>query len=407
MSEGLKVISLEIQNYRKIEAMEVSLDGKNMAVAGGTGEGKTTAISSLWELMKKVGDPIQHGKRKGQISIKLAGPAGRFVATRTFSKTGSQIEVVGEDGEKISAKDFRDWFCNLGVNPHQIMEMKPLMQTEALLQATELPGGVDLTALDKERREAAEERLALHRKVETLKESLGEEPEEVERVDLDDIQTRGEAARDLVRDIEQVTKALENDEKEYARLSAEIGRLRIRISEAKAYLGEFPLQPSQENLDELRRKLTAGQVQNEKAVRRQEWEKKRSDLAIAEGEHEGACDRVRALDEKRAEALENAEWPLPGLSIEEGVIHYHGVPLEQCGKSEQMLVCGALAASAVKKHKLHVIRMDGVEAMSREDFEALRDLLNSEGIQVFSSRVSRGDIEDGELVIVDGAIKPN
>ena len=43
--QGLKIIEIVIENYKKIKAFYKRLDGQNMEVAGAPGQGKTTAIS--------------------------------------------------------------------------------------------------------------------------------------------------------------------------------------------------------------------------------------------------------------------------------------------------------------------------------------------------------------------------
>jgi len=71
-----------------------------------------------------------------------------------------------------------------------------------------------------------------------------------------------------------------------------------------------------------------------------------------------------------------------------------------------MLICGAIAAASIHESPLRVVRLDGVESMSQEDFKKLAELFNKWDVQVLSSRVSRGgDLGDGELEIVDGSVK--
>ena len=68
-------------------------------------------------------------------------------------------------------------------------------------------------------------------------------------------------------------------------------------------------------------------------------------------------------------------------------------------------MCGALAADQIGQAVVRVVRLDGVESMSAEDFAQLETLFRERGIQVLSSRVSRGDLEDGEILIHEGKVQ--
>src|SRR5690554_340155 len=160
----MKILSIEISNFKKIEALLLELDGNSLRVAGTTGQGKTTAISTLWDILETVGDPITHSKKgpgvKSQLRLVLGDAQKKIIAERTYTAGGStSISIRSEDGkEKISAKEFKSWVSSLAMNPHKIMDMGPKEQTETLLRAARIPDGVDLEALDRDRAVAHEKR---------------------------------------------------------------------------------------------------------------------------------------------------------------------------------------------------------------------------------------------------------
>jgi hypothetical protein len=174
------------------------------------------------------------------------------------------------------------------------------------------------------------------------------------------------------------------------------------INQEKATLSALPPLIDASGFQE---KIQQGNESNSKADRWDLWSKQNGALIELRQSYKVKDEEVKALDKAKKEALESAVWPLEGLSVEDGVILFNGSQLAQCGHSEQMLVCGALAAETIKEHKLHVVRMDGIESMSKKDFDRLESIFNDKGIQVLSSRVTRGDVDDGEILIVDGEIK--
>jgi len=425
----MKILQIEVTNYRRIKSLFLELNGENMAVAGATDQGKTTSISLLWELLKKVGDPVTHGEKKGQIRITLGDGETEVFVTRSFTAKTAPITILTNKGKSISAGAFADWFCDLGDNPHRIMDMKPKDQAEAMLEAVKLPDGVNLGELDTKRADAARERLDLQRDGRRDAESLGSEPENADRVDIKPLRRQEESAMVVAHDIDELKTNIRvaGDEVKFARdgvamMTANIARLQneaesVAIAKKGAEAGisanEIYIKGMEDKLKNtppppdssaIREKIQSANDANAAADRWDAWEVRSNALAKLRAKYKTKDAEVKALDKAKKDALAKAEWPLDGLSIDDGVIVFNGSPLSQCGHSEQMLVCGALAAETISQHKLRVVRMDGVESMSKEDFQRLAKIFNDKGIQVLSSRVTRGDIDDGEIQIVDGNI---
>ncbi|MCK4609484.1 MAG: hypothetical protein KAT71_08375, partial [Gammaproteobacteria bacterium] len=401
----------------------LDVDGKNMAVAGEAGQGKTTAISLLWESLKVVGDPVTHGEKKGSIKITLGDGNTKAFVTRQLTAKTSPITIQTSEGDTVSAKEFASWFCDLGDNPHRIMDMKPKEQAQALLKAVKLPDGVDLDKLDAERDIAAAERLDLKRDGERAAKALGAEPEKTERVDLDELIKRQNEASESNAERVKADADLSFAEQNLARLrelsiqkgnelkAAQTALDKAMSTEASQSLEVDKIKsdlevmaPAIETAD-IQQEIQDGNNSNTKADQWDSWNKENQALIKLRDEWHDKNDEVKGLDDAKKNALGAAIWPLDGLSVEDGAILFNGSQLAQCGHSEQMLVCGALAAETIKNHKLHVVRMDGIESMSQKDFKRLEKIFNDKGIQVLSSRVTRGDIDDGEILIVDGAIE--
>lgn len=418
----MKILKIEVANYRLIKAMLLNLDGGNMAVAGEPGQGKTTAISLLWESLKVVGDPVTHGEKKGQIKITLGDGKTKAFVTRSLTAKTAPITIQTSEGDTVSAKEFASWFCDLGDNPHRIMDMKPTDQAQALLKAVKLPEGVNLDKIDTDRDAAAAERLALRRDGERAAKALGAEPEKAERIDLSDLfQQQNDAASsndkrvNLKAKLESNKQVLsrfaslvEQRERELKAAEEALTSAKEDVTKQASYIDELNtlLEDMPEAVDTagIQQQIQDGSEANRKADNWDAWNKESLALEKLRADWIAKDEEVKALDQSKKDALASAEWPLDGLSVEDGAILFNGSQLAQCGHSEQMLVCGALAAETIKNHKLHVVRMDGIESMSQKDFKRLEKIFNDKGIQVLSSRVTRGDIDDGEILIVDGAI---
>ena len=413
----MKLLEVHILNYKKIEVLHLVMDGKSTRVAGTTGQGKTTAMSALWEVMNTVGDPIRNeGKgpgAKASVRVVVGEPGARFVAERTYSGGETKITIQSEDKKKkITAREFASWVSSLAVNPHQIISMKPQDQTAALLRAAEVPEGVDLDQIDTDRAVAHERREDARKEKSRLSEEIGIKPREVQPLDiqatLDELTQRRTDRSGAVQELERLDQAIQTAQATHADLLRKVAEacahlealqderapveewIRDNVNEAR----EATLQADLARAQEINLEAQAFALWAERAARLEE-----ASLRFTENDQ-----AVKACEAAKKAAVEAIQWPVPGLSVVEGVIHFRGVPLVQCGTSEQILVCGALAAHEIGKSPLRVVRLDGVESMSAEDFHALEAIFEERDIQVLSTRVTRGDLEDGEICIHEGTI---
>lgn len=423
-----------IENNKKLKAFIFNLKGNNLRVSGPTGTGKTTAISALWEIMKKVSDPLTHGEKKGRICITLGDENKKVFAERKFTnKTNSCVIMKIEDNEnkKISVNDFSNWVSKLGINPHKLIDMGPLEQTEMLLESAKIPDGIDIIQLDKDRGIAETERTSKFQEWDRQRKSLGDTPEEVKKVELSSLlmeQQKIIEDNKKIEDVEfeysQCVRNINSEDNKIIAYQEKIEELKKRIEELKKcnvasekIISHHNQQKNnhskwlKENteipLDEINKKITNSQTINDKAKKYTEYQEDKKELEKADSIYRKAIEKVNGIDEKKKNALDNAEWPIKGLSIVDGQITYGDILLSNLGKSEQLLVCGALAAKTIQKAPIKVVRMDGIESMDPKDFNKLEKIFNDNDVQVLSSRVSRGDKADNEIIIEEGVYEDN
>lgn len=414
----MKILQLEATNYKALRAFRLVLDGRNLKVAGTTGQGKTTGISLLWEIMETVGDPINTaGKEPGakaRLRVVFGDPGRRYIAERTYSNGGTEISIRSEDGKtKVSAREFKSWVSSLAVNPHRIMDMGPQERTAALLRAAQVPEGVDLDEIDRQRAAAHERREDARKDKAKLAGSVGIEPRKVEPVDVHASQDRLlELRTDKAQaeaSLQASARELEALDRDLAEARAAVDRLEARRKAAvdrEAEVSEWlrdNIRP--EELARLEDEVARAEEINREADAWETWKRKDTELQDAEVRFTTADQEVRACESRKKAALEAITWPLPGLEVRDGEIFYKGVPLVQAGESEKLLVCGSLAAHEIAQAPLRVVRLDGIEAMSAEDFAQLEAIFEEHDIQVLASRVTRGDLEEGELLIHEGQVQ--
>lgn len=409
----MNIIQLDIVNQKTIKCFEKTLNGGNLEVAGDTGTGKTTAVSALWEVLKKGSDTLTHGELKGHIRVTIGdGSDTTYVAERVNTPKTSSINItkfVGKIPRAVSTKDFEQMLSGLSVNPHKIADMKPKERTQALLSAAELE--IDLDALDEEIKAAEGERLYAKRAADDAKPGR-DMPEKVEAVSVLELTMQRDEILSSNMKVENQCDLLDRLVGERNELSDEIEALQVRlklkqdsftelterISKGTKWCEENQLQPTTD-LDE---QIASAEETNKQAALYQqavEQHEKHNKLVDARQE---ADQKVKSLAAKRKAALDSAAWPLGGLCVNDGDVYYNDMLFDNLGESEQMLVTAAIALGDIEKHDIKIVRMDGIESMSQKDYETLRDLFNGRGVQVLSTRVSRNGAEDNEIEIVEG-----
>lgn len=403
----MKVESLELVNYKKITSLLLSPKGDNVQVTGSTGQGKTTVISALWEAMEMVGEPIKTGTNKAIIKLTISDGKKKVFAERVFTAKTKKITIVDSEGKTISVAEFKTWFSDLGVNPQKLLNLGPTEFMGKVLQCVKFEDpDFNLGELEYSIKEAESTRSTLNSIAKSLSDSLPEKPEQVEHVSVTDLLADLEKEKEAYRLYETRKKMVEDKEKRFEEVEAQISLLRQEKAEllkvippAKAWCSKqvFHIQEKNEAL------LNASE-NNEKSTKYESWMTKEAEAKEAKTKAEKAVKTLEELRSKRKEALGTAIWPVPNMAFEDGVVYYNNVPFQQAGDSEKMMVTGILAAHEIKNKKLKVVRMDGIESMSPENFDTLQKYYNKHGIQVWSSRVAWGEVMQGELVIEDGGL---
>jgi len=419
----MKIYSINILNNKKIRVFNAKLDGKNLIVAGDPGTGKTTAITGLWNILSKGADQITHGEKKGSISMTLSDGSKTLICSRVYTKSSSTINIVDSNGEKLTTKDVDAMLSDLAVNPHKIAEMKPKERVDTLLKSA----GIDkeLEELEKAIADAEQDRLYQYRAKDKL--TPGDEPEKANRINASDIIVKIEKAQAHNKEIEDANdkyQALKDRkaghdeditrmEKEIKRMEDEIEKLRQEIKTSNATIVNIDdgmqkirkeyADKELEDVDSLKAELDGIEEANQAADRYREWDRRNTEYQEAVEKHKIADQAVKDLQDKKKALLDDVKFPLEGLTIQDGDLYYKECLFENLGTSEQMLVCAALAKEQVGE--IRVVRMDGIEAMGKADFEKMKKLFNDADIQILASRVSRGDVEPDEVTIEEGIYK--
>ena len=427
------IVRVQAQNFKNVRALDITPNRYLTKISGANGAGKTSALDAIfYGLLGRKTLPeklIRQGQKKGAIFIETT----THLITRQLDDKGGSLQIeVKATGNLLKAPD--DWLegiaGSLGFDPLKFMRMKPEEQFEALRALVPLEADVDDLQLRNEtdsetitRRKAEAKRLEAARDHVTVDKNLPSETVNVEELlkqsreaaDFNQQIERDKRQReDVRRERDQIVRSVDDRAQRLNQLRAEIERIEADLKEdtEKAEANEKIMaawKPLPEPLDrtaidarisEANRTNQAIVTNNGNKAQRDKFE---GDVDAIKVEIESLETQVRNRKLAIAKALDNAKFPVPGLSFEtlsEGsggrerknpkkIITYNGVPLSEASTAEQIRVSTAIGMANKPELRFLLIREGSLlddanlailEQMAHEhDFQILLEIVDVSG----------------------------
>lgn len=444
-SDGLKIIGLQAENFKRLKAVSLKLDGKALVIGGRNEQGKSSLLDSIWvalggkDAMKKleITEPINKGAEKAKIVLDL----GTLIVTRKWTPTEALV-VENKDGATFkSPQGMLDALLGRVFDPFEFARMKEADRKELLLSLVDI--GIDLDQWAEDRKSVYDERTAVNRRVKELEGQLAgmsfhkDAPREeissqsvLEK--LRDAQRVKEANDEKRRQLKEMTdmatqtkEAIESCAKLMKEGQDEIEALEAQITTIKEQLMEFATKQGQ-----LKKSLDAQIVEGKKfyaevqalvdpdltvfdeelASLEERNAKVRANAKRREVEaaHEQYCNKAAGLtsslekmDNDKAEALLKTKFPVDGLSIDENGVTFNNLPIGQASTEEKIRV--GMAIAMAMSPKLKVIRISQGESLDAEHFKMILRMAEENGYQALVETV--GDPGEMGVVIENGELQ--
>ena len=112
----------------------------------------------------------------------------------------------------------------------------------------------------------------------------------------------------------------------------------------------------------------------------------------------GLTAQLEEVRQQKADLLNGAKLPLPGLSVENGELTYNGKPWDCMSGSDQLKVSTAIVRAL--KPDCGFVLLDKLEQMDLETLREFSAWMEAEGLQGIATRVSTGG--ECSIIIEDG-----
>jgi len=433
MKEQLKIISLEVENFKRIKAIRITTDGKNLIpIAGRNDQGKSSVIDSIaWILGGNKNNPPET-VRKGEKTAKGVIDLGKLEVTKKTKTNGnSTLEVKervnGELGRPLLSpqKILEDLYSPLSFDPLAFSKQSSKEQAETLRKLV----GINFDQLDQERKAKYDSRTITGREKTRLSAQL-DSLQFIENLPTDEV---------LISDLmEELNKAQENNDEnhrlkhehgigeaaisgiqdelvfkrqELKSLKTSLDNLEMGISTLNERLTDKQQNQRKkqntidhlvdENIQPIQDRISSSQSTNQQIRDNRtflETQKKYREVNI---EYDSFTNDIEFIDREKINKIENAKFPIDGLSFDsDGLVIFNELPFEQASHSQKLKVSISIGLELNPKLKVLLIREGSL--LDDQSLITVAQIANENNAEVWLEQV--GD-KPGAIIIEDGEVK--
>ena len=410
----IKINKLEIENVKRVKAVEMEPTANGLTIIGGNnGQGKTSVLDSIaWALGGNKFKPSQAQREGSAIPPNLHIVMSNGLIVERKGKN-SDLKVIDPDGNKAGQNLLDSFIDELALNLPKFMQQSSREKASTLLQIIGV--GEQLVLLEKEEQDTYNRRHAIGQ-IADQKEKFAKEQEYYPDAPKDLV-----SASDLIKEQQEIlARNGENQRKRenlasiqrmHEKASSDVERLKLELSEAETKLANaiqdlVIANKSVENLvdestAELEKSITEIDAINRKVRANLDKDKAEEDARGYRAEYEELTEALTDVRKRKAALLESADLPLAGLSVEDGELIYNGFKWDNMSGSDQLKVATAIVRKL--NSNCGFVLLDKLEQMDQESLKEFGDWLEAEGLQAIATRVSTG--EECSIIIEDGYVK--
>lgn len=411
---SVKITQLQAENFKRVKAVQIEPAATGLTIVGGNNnQGKTSVLDAIaWALGGDRFRPSTPARDGSVIPPHIKVELSNGLVVERSGKNGS-LKVTDPSGRRGGQMLLNGFIESFALDLPRFMNATEKDKAQTLLKILGI--GDQLAELERQEREAYNERRAVGQLAETKKghaadmpfwEGVPEEPvsaAELIRQQQDILARNGENARKRQR-AAQIRE-------EYNRQIGTVKALETQLAEERNKLAQLTedLEPSRQSIMDLHDESTEALEENLRQIDeinikiRQNMEKARAeaDAGALANQYMELTARVEAIRSERLALLDGADMPLPGLSVEDGALTYRGQRWDNMSGSEQLKAAAAIVRRL--NPECGFVLLDKLEQMDPESLRTFGEWLEAEGLQAIATRVSTGD--ECSIIIEDGYIK--
>ena len=417
---SVKINTLELENVKKIKAVQLTPQKNGLTVIGGKNrQGKTSILDAIaWALGGDRFKPSEPHREGSMVEPHLKLTLDNGIVVERSGKNGA-LKVLDPSGNRAGQQLLNSFVETFALDLPRFMGGSPKEKADTLLKIIGV--GDKLYELEREEKRLYDERRFTGQIADQKRKYADELPEfsdaPAEPVSASELIARQQDI--LMRNAENQRKRNQLNElstKKY-RLCDDLNALDERIAEMQEkrekMLAEYDKTVADEKtaldvaaglVDEPTDEIEADIARIDEINRKVRSNAEKARAAAEAGElsekYEALTNNIEAVRRERTQLLEGANLPLPGLSVEGGELLYMGHKWDGMSSAEQLIV----STSIVRRlnPECGFVLLDKLEQLDIDTLKKFGEWLEKEGLQAIATRVSTGD--ECSIIIEDGSV---
>ena len=418
---SVKITALEAENVKRIKAVALTPSPTGLTLVGGNNnQGKTSVLDALaWALGGERFRP-DAAQRDGAIApAHLKVTLSNGVVVERKGKNAS-LTVTDPTGRRSGQQLLNAFVEPLALDLPRFMDASDKEKADILLRIIGI--GAELHTRDLEIKGLYDKRtftgqLAAQKK--HFAEEMISYPEapdepvsasELIRQQQDILARNGENQRlraqyaELEQQVQQCVDELKRTRERIAtlqQLADELDAKHTKLFNQRETARKTVSQLQDESTAELEASIRDIEETNRKVRANLEKSRAENEAAQYASEYDRLTESIQQKRADRMALLNGADLPLPGLSVEDGVLTYNGKRWRDMSGSDQLRVAAAIVRRL--NPDCGFVLLDKLEQMDMTTLQEFSAWLEAEGLQAIATRVSTGS--ECQIIIEDGMVK--
>lgn len=418
---SVKITALEAENVKRIKAVAFAPSPTGLTLVGGNNnQGKTSVLDALaWALGGERFRPTA-AQRDGAVApAHLKVTLSNGVVVERKGKNAS-LTVTDPTGRRSGQQLLNAFVEPLALDLPRFMDASDKEKSDILLRIIGI--GAELHTRDLEIKGLYDKRtftgqLAAQKK--HFAEEMISYPEapdepvsasELIRQQQDILARNGENQRlraqyaELEQQVQQCVDELKRTRERIAtlqQLADELDAKHTKLFNQRETARKTVSQLQDESTAELEASIRDIEETNRKVRANLEKSRAEDEAAQYASEYDRLTESIQQKRAERMALLNGADLPLPGLSVEDGVLTYKGKHWRDISGSDQLRVAAAIVRRL--NPDCGFVLLDKLEQMDMTTLQEFSAWLEAEGLQAIATRVSTGS--ECQIIIEDGMVK--
>ena len=409
MSIETKITSLELENIKRIKAVQIMPTESGLTIVGGkNNQGKTSVLDAIMWILG--GDRYRPSEpyREGSVTP----PYGKITLSNglVVERKGknSDLKVIDPSGNRAGQQLLNEFISQFALDLPKFMNGNNKEKANTLLQVIGV--GDKLYELDQKEKELYNQRRTIGQIGDQKKKYAAELPvfpeapselisaSELIRQQQEILDRNGEnqKKRNQLSELEahndQLQKQIDQLVMEQAKVKKDLDIARTDAADLQDESTK-ELEKSISDIEEINRKVRVNLDKEKAETEAQEYLQKYDEYSVL----------LEEIRSERTDLLKGSSLPLEGLSVEDGELTYKGFKWDNLSGADQMKVGVAIVRKL--NPKCGFVLLDKLEQMDMDTLNEFGVWLQQENLQVIATRVSTGD--ECSIIIEDGYSKPN